>query len=157
MTSLIKATDDHFEWLLGGAGHESLKQAPGGVDDIGVLALLRSMTARLHGAGCSASWLIADGREIVGLCSFKRPPDEKGWAEIGYGVAASRRGRGYATEAVRLLVAEVAENGWASSLVAETGMDNVASQRVLSANGFDQVEARTDEEGEVIVWTCRLA
>lgn len=93
----------------------------------------------------------------MGLCGFKRPPDEKGEAEIGYGVAASRRGRGFATMAVGLVIKEVEGGEVVKRLVAETVVGNVASERVLEWNGFGRVGGRVDEEdGEVVCWGREL-
>ena len=48
----------------------------------------------------------SDGR-VVGTCSFMGPPGRSGFVEVGAGVVAAERGRGYETEALRELV------GWA--------------------------------------------
>lgn len=110
MAYLLPITDDHFAWLLSDrAAQDELRSPPGGVDEHGVLKMLRRATARLHAAGCHASWLIVDQHEVVGLCGFKRAANTAGAAEIGYGVAQSRRRQGYATTAVGLLIREVAE------------------------------------------------
>ena len=128
---LQEVTDSHFAWLLGERpAPDELTQAPGGVDEKCVISLLRDLTADLHRAGCRSHWLIVDGVEVVGLCGFKRPPDPSGEAEIGYDVAESRRNRGYATRAVGLMLHRGRQEG-ASTLVAETAISNLASQRVL--------------------------
>ena len=94
----------------------------------------------------------------MGLCGFKRPPDEKGTAEIGYGIAASRRGRGFATMAVELVIKEVERGGVVKRLVAETAVGNVASEKVLESNGFKRIGERVDEEdGEVVCWRKELS
>lgn len=71
---------------------------------------------------------------VIGGVGFFGAP-EQGQTEIGYGVVPSRRGRGYATEAVRLL----SSLGWkhgALEITAKTDLDNRASQRVLEKAGF---------------------
>ncbi|WP_300578964.1 GNAT family N-acetyltransferase [Phenylobacterium sp.] len=158
MTRLIAATDDHFAWLVGErSAPDGLSQPSDGVDDVAILKFLRRMTARLHEAQCRASWLIVDQQQVVGLCSFKRPPDA-GLAEIGYGVAASRQRRGYATHAVRLLIDEVVETGAAAELSAQTAVDNIPSIRVLEANGFSRMGTRSDPaDGELILWSRACA
>jgi RimJ/RimL family protein N-acetyltransferase len=81
---------------------------------------------------------------VVGDVGFFGPPEE-GRAQIGYGVVPSRRGRGYATDAVRLLTSL----GWmhgALEIVAKTDLENRASQRVLEKAAFellDEGEQRT--------------
>lgn len=150
---LHEVTDDHFAWLLGERpAPDGLTEPPGGVDEKFVVSLLRDLTAALHQAGCRSHWLVVDGREVVGLCGFKRPPSSSGEAEIGYGIAESRRSRGYATRAVALMLAEGRKEG-ASTLVAETAISNPASQLVLERNGFDRIGARSDpEDGNLIIW-----
>ncbi|MGF1589523.1 MAG: GNAT family N-acetyltransferase [Pleurocapsa sp.] len=50
--------------------------------------------------------LIVVDQLIVGMISFKKPPDLSGSVEIGYGIVSSQRKRGFATQAVNLLVKE---------------------------------------------------
>ena len=75
----------------------------------------------------------ADGRAIGGL-GFKGRPDG-GCAEIGYGLAPSARGHGYAAEAIIGLLAVATDHGL-SKVIAETTLDNIASQRTLIRAGF---------------------
>ncbi len=159
MTHLLPITDDHFAWLLSeAAAPDGLRDPMGGVDEHEVLRMLRRGTARLHAAGCHASWLIIDHNEVVGLCGFKRPVNAAGAAEIGYGVAQSRRRKGYATMAVGLLINEVAKTKAASRLLAETTTSNSESQRVLERNGFSIDGARDDaEDGELLLWSRPLS
>lgn len=158
MTMLILARDEHFAWLLGEAPPpEPLREAPGGVEQRRILRWLRAVSARLGAAGLLGSWLIVEEDEVVGLCGFKGPPDGAGSAEIGYGIAATRRRYGHATEAVRLLCEEVGRSGGVTALRAETAINNPPSQRVLEHNGFLQVGARHDpEDGDLILWSRPL-
>ena len=159
MVHLLPATDDHFAWLLRDAPAPSgLREPVGGVDDPVVLKMLRGMTAKLHAAGGSASWLFVDIGEVVGLCGFKRPADAANTAEIGYGVAESCRRKGYASTAVGLLITEVETIKAASRLIAETTASNVESQRVLERNGFLIDGVRYDaEDGDLMIWSRSLA
>ncbi len=158
MVHLICATDDHFAWLLNEAvAPIGLRVPEGGVDDPVVLKILRRLTAKLHAVGCQASWLIVDQDEVVGLCSFKRPADDARIAEIGYGVAGSRRRKGYATMAIDLLIEEVVNSKAASQLCAETAVANLPSQRVLERNGFSICGTRVDaEDGDLLIWSRSL-
>jgi RimJ/RimL family protein N-acetyltransferase len=151
MTTLIEAADAHFAWMLGEATRpDGLELPEGGVESPGVLRWLRRGIADAATPSC---WLIVADSEVVGLCSFKGAPDADGYAEIGYGVAAERRRRGHATAAVACLVEQVRSRSGLAGLTAETAVENVASGRVLEANGFSRTGARTDpEEGEMIVW-----
>jgi RimJ/RimL family protein N-acetyltransferase len=84
---------------------------------------------------------LLDGRAVGGI-GFKGQPDG-GCVEIGYGLAPSARGDGYAAEAVAALVALAADHGL-SSVIADTAPDNIASQRTLLRAGFHLVS--TDGE-----------
>jgi RimJ/RimL family protein N-acetyltransferase len=105
----------------------------------------------LHGAG-PAAWAEDDGRWghqqvveratglVVGGIGFHGPPDG-GAVEIGYGIVPSRQGRGYATEAVRLMVAMAWARPAVTAVTASTDLGNVASQRVLEKAGFRRLPA----------------
>jgi RimJ/RimL family protein N-acetyltransferase len=84
---------------------------------------------------------LADGRAVGGI-GFKGQP-EGGCVEIGYGLAPSARGQGYAAEAVVALLAMAVDHG-ASRVIADTALDNIASQRTLTRAGFRLLG--TDEE-----------
>ena len=45
----------------------------------------------------------ADGA-VIGAAGFYGPPDDTGAVRVGYGLAESARGHGYATEALRALL-----------------------------------------------------
>jgi RimJ/RimL family protein N-acetyltransferase len=154
---LIEANDDHFAWMLGEAvAPQGLRLPPGGVDDPQVLLMLRGISSQLQGNARAGSWLIAVDLEVVGLCGFKRPP-RNGIAEIGYGIAASRRRRGYATRAVAALLNLVSDSSAVQMLIAETAVTNTASQKVLEINAFVKTGTRNDlEEGELICWSRSL-
>jgi RimJ/RimL family protein N-acetyltransferase len=76
---------------------------------------------------------LSDGRAIGGI-GFKGQPDG-GAVEIGYGLAPSARGHGYAAEAVIALLTVATDHGL-SKVIADTTLDNVASQRTLVRAGF---------------------
>lgn len=89
--------------------------------------------------------------QVVGGIGFLHPPDPEGAVEIGYGLAESARGNGYATEAVTAVVALARAQG-ASRVVALTTPDNVASQRVLERCGFAREGTVETDEGELLRW-----
>jgi RimJ/RimL family protein N-acetyltransferase len=82
----------------------------------------------------------ASGLAVGGL-GFFGPPDEAGAVELGYGLVAAVRGRGYATEALRAAVALAHEHG-VRLLRADTEPANTASVRVLEKAGFREVGVR---------------
>jgi len=62
---------------------------------------------------------------------------------IGYSVVPWKRGRGYATQALRLLVAEARAASGLRYVEITTDVDNLASQRVIAKNGGVFVEQFT--------------
>ena len=99
-----------------------------------------------------AIWVIRrkDGTP-VGDLSFKGlRPD--GSVEIGYGIEAAHRGRGYAVEAVGAAVAWALSQPGVTRVDAETEPDNAASQRVLEKCGFTP-SGTTGQEGPRFVKT----
>lgn len=82
-----------------------------------------------------------DGR-IVGMSGFKGPPTLDGYVEIGYGVVASEQGRGFATEAVKLLLKEAFSIAEIQVVIAHTAPSNSVSQRVLEKNGFSRAGSK---------------
>ena len=61
---------------------------------------------------------------------------------IGFSVVPWKRGRGYATRALALLVAHAKEEGL-RYVELTTKLENVASQRVIAANGGQLIERFT--------------
>jgi RimJ/RimL family protein N-acetyltransferase len=158
-TRLVEAVDEHFAWMLGEipAPRSDLQLPPDGVDSPGVVRLLRDMTSRMRQAGCRGSWLIVAGCEVVGLCSYKQPPSIDGKVEIGYGIAAGRRDRGYASRAVHAMLDHARLDGKISVVVAATAATNIVSQRVLERNGFSRTGVSYDpDDGELIWWQSIL-
>ncbi|MBC3843270.1 GNAT family N-acetyltransferase [Streptacidiphilus sp. 4-A2] len=75
-----------------------------------------------------------DGTAVGGI-GFHGPPSE-GVAEIGYDLADSARGNGYATEAARTLCAYALARAEVELVVAHTEPGNTASQAVVARAGF---------------------
>lgn len=83
----------------------------------------------------------SDGRAIGGI-GFKGQPNE-GVVEVGYGLAPSARGHGYAAEALTAVTRAAARHGVAR-VRADTEPDNVASRRTLESARFVRVAADDD-------------
>ena len=86
---------------------------------------------------------IWDG-EFCGRIGFRRQPGTEElpphvFGHVGYAVVPWKRRRGYATEALRMLLGEIAGEGlrWVE---VTTDPDNIASRRVVEANGGRLVE-----------------
>ena len=112
-------------------------------DVIGVTAFLRATAA--HGDqrpfGHYRITRTTDGQAIGGI-GFKGAPRD-GRVEVGYGLAPSARGQGYAAEALTALLTVAAGHG-VSRVVADTDDDNLASQRTLERAGFRLTGANGD-------------
>lgn len=73
---------------------------------------------------------------VIGEVGFKSLPDAGGAVEIGYGVASSWRGRGYASEAVAAICRWAFQQGRVSLIRAECLPSNLGSVGVLRRSGF---------------------
>lgn len=78
-----------------------------------------------------------DSGLVVGSVGLFWPPSE-GTVEIGYGIVASRRGRGYATEATRALAEFALTAPGVHTVSADVELTNPSSARVLEKAGFHQ-------------------
>jgi [ribosomal protein S5]-alanine N-acetyltransferase len=76
-----------------------------------------------------------DTSTVVGGIGFFGPPQD-GEVEIGYGIVPSRQRRGYATEAVQAMVANVLQLDGVQTVTAHVDLDNPASMRVLEKSGL---------------------
>lgn len=72
---------------------------------------------------------------VVGSISLLWPPND-GALEVGYGIVASRRGRGYASEATRALVEFALRSPDVDTVYADVELANPASVRVLEKAGL---------------------
>jgi RimJ/RimL family protein N-acetyltransferase len=145
---LVTLRDSDLEAMIAGETRVRAEFAvpPGGVDDPVVLDHVRAITARLLSQGCDAEWMIVANGEIVGLCGHKNVPADTGEVEIGYGVAASRRRLGYATQAVAAMLELAKADPAIQVICADTATDNIASHRVLERNGFTRTREHIDPE-----------
>lgn len=87
-------------------------------------------------------------RTLIGDIGFKGPPDADGRVDIGYSTCASRRGRGYTSEAVGALCEWAIADPRVRLLVGETFESIPDSIRVLEKNGFVYSGDGTGHGGE---------
>ncbi|MEU3375389.1 GNAT family N-acetyltransferase [Streptomyces sp. NPDC006711] len=116
--------------------------APGGPDEGSRYAAAKMVSALdvgRHRTGWGAYVIVRarDGRAIGGI-GFHGPPED-GRVEIGYDLAESVRGHGYATESLRALTAWALAQPDVETVYATTDEDNAASQRVLTRSGYHRV------------------
>ena len=145
--------DADFAWLMdqGPAPAAAPTLPVEGIAPREVLGLVRGLAASVGSVltGDIAWLMIVDG-QAVGLISLTKVGDPSR-PEIGYGVAPSCQRRGHATAAVAALIELVGRRF--DGLVAETSVDNAASQTSLARNGFSVCGNRTDaQDGPVLCW-----
>ena|SRR5207244_11660779 len=89
---------------------------------------------------------------LAGMCGFTAPPDSGGVAEIGYGIAPSYQGKGYASEAAAALVDFASRDPRVGTIRAHTLAETNASTRVLEKCGFKKIGETVDPENNLPVW-----
>ncbi|MFG1820363.1 GNAT family N-acetyltransferase [Kribbella sp. NPDC049174] len=134
-----------------GAGDAWAEDYPFDGDVIGVTAFLKATAVHgdLRPFGHYRITRTADGKAIGGI-GFKGRPDD-GCVEVGYGLAPSARGHGYAAEALVALLTVAADHGL-SRVVADTTEDNIASRRTLERAGFH----RAGTNGDLVLYEVLL-
>lgn len=91
--------------------------------------------------GHPAGWLVRFEGRVIGDCGIHAPVDDNGSLEIGYGLAAPYRGRGFGTEVATVISGWLLSQPGVSVVRATTLPANVASQRVLEKAGFSVVRS----------------
>jgi RimJ/RimL family protein N-acetyltransferase len=91
-------------------------------------------------------WLLIEreSRTAVGSAGFQGRPNTDGEVEIGYGVHADFRNRGYATEAARALVGWAFEQAGVKRVTAHCDQDNIPSHRVAAKAGLTRRGLQAD-------------
>ena len=149
---LLAMDDNDFAELIRGVAPRGLQLPDSPLAPTEILEMLRALAGSIAVDFAPAAWMIVQEAEIVGLCSVVSPPADQ-QLKIGYGVAPTRQGRGATTGAIAELLVWAKSDNRIAAITAETGVDNLASQIVLSRNGFQNVGHRTDaEDGDVICW-----
>jgi RimJ/RimL family protein N-acetyltransferase len=83
--------------------------------------------------------IVADGEVAGDIVTWL----EKGEREVGYWIGRSWWGRGVATAALRLLLAEIPDR----PMTAHVALDNIGSQRVLEHCGFVRIGEAVADDG----------
>jgi predicted acetyltransferase len=95
-------------------------------------------------------WVIDENREAIGMVRVRHYLNdklrEKG-GHIGYYIRRDQRGKGYGKEALRQALAELRKIGESKALLT-VDMANVASIKVIQANGGILESEGQDSEGE---------
>lgn len=99
-----------------------------------------------HGPTEAAWWLYfvvlrvnSSERVLIGSAGYKGPPSDDGTVEVGYGILPEYQRRGYASEAVRALVANAFAVAAVRRVIAETLPELTPSIGVMTKCGFSFV------------------
>lgn len=120
--------------------------------------LVQSLQQAQAFAGEKHWWLpflmIHPGHEaVVGVCGYKGPPDDRGFVEIGYGIAPAYRGQGLVSEAASALAGQALAAPEVAGVLAHTLPEKGASARILTKCGFTYAGDFEDpEEGRLWRW-----
>jgi RimJ/RimL family protein N-acetyltransferase len=87
---------------------------------------------------------------VIGLGGYSGSPDSEGQVEIGYGIAPSYRGQGYATEAAQALIHHAFAQDTVQVVIAHTLAEPNASTQVLTRCGLRFVDTIEHPEDGVI-------
>jgi [ribosomal protein S5]-alanine N-acetyltransferase len=113
-----------------------------------------ALAANSGSSGWGARFFVAgDPPELVGWGGFKGSPKD-GVVELGYEIAADRRGRGLATAATRAMLEEAFADERVLKVIAHTLPERNASNRVLEKTGF-RYEGEAGEDGQ-LAWRFTL-
>jgi RimJ/RimL family protein N-acetyltransferase len=111
-----------------------------------------AMQAEVHAAGADP-WPFGQFQVIrraddtvIGDIGFHAPPDDLGEVEIGFGIVPEARRSGYATEALRTLLAWALKRPEVRAVYADTDLVNLASQSVLARAGMTLVGDEGDRK-----------
>lgn len=120
------------------AGNEAWAPDYPFADEIDPLRSLAAQTGEVEHPFTMYAIRIRETNTAIGGLGFFGPPKD-GTVEVGYGLVPSARGRGYATEALRRAV-EIARKAGARRVVADTSVENLPSQNVMSKVGFIETD-----------------
>ncbi|MFC8566519.1 GNAT family N-acetyltransferase [Streptomyces sp. NPDC057245] len=136
-TDLAAGGDGGFAWVQGGP-YQGTRDAAG--------MALKAYEAGTHRPEWGVFVLVRreDGRAVGGI-GFHGAPDDDGRVEIGYDLAETARGNGYATEGLRALSAWALDREEVTSVFATTEPDNAASRGVLTRAGFGKVAGAAED------------
>ncbi|MFC0006770.1 GNAT family N-acetyltransferase [Micromonospora siamensis] len=112
--------------------------SPGVVADVDGWLAETVHQRRLDGEGVHLAVVEGASGEIVGSVGLRDTDWRAGRSEIGYGVRASRRGRGHATEAARAVGRWALTDGGMRRVQLHARLDNIASLRVAEQAGYQR-------------------
>lgn len=83
----------------------------------------------------------------MGSADFKDIPNKNGEVEIGYGLGKDFEHNGHMIEVAKAMCEWALKQNCVTSVIAETDLEDLASQKVLECCGF-----KKNKEGETLWW-----
>jgi len=113
------------------------------------------LTESINGAAVRYRSIVVDDQLIGEIFLHDIGAERPDSSLVGYALFEPRfRGRGYGTEALRLLVSEVERGSELNELVLITAADNIPSRQIAEKNGFiESGISREDPNDVCFVWS----
>lgn len=150
---IVPLSTEQFYLLLNDIGslEKELRLSPSGYDlDQHTQQAMQGLYQKAIGHQESYLWytnwqiiLISENKSIGSAC-FMGKPNDNGEVEIGYGINAEYRNRGYMTEAAQSLCEWALNQAGVKSVIAETEKENLASHKVLQNGGMIKYKETED-------------
>jgi RimJ/RimL family protein N-acetyltransferase len=86
--------------------------------------------------GHAPGWLVTLDGLVIGDCGTHGDPDDHGDIELGFGLAAPYRGRGYGTEVAQALSGWLVAQPDVRRVIGRVELANAPSRRALERAGF---------------------
>jgi [ribosomal protein S5]-alanine N-acetyltransferase len=158
---IVPCSAEHLEKLIEGA--DAFQQAYGLQPIDGYMPFNGALEYILNQMQCSQLWhpwlpylfIFRPDRAVVGLGGFKSVPDDRRTIEIGYSVAPTYQGKGFATSAARQLIEIAFKSKLVDCVCAHTLAENNASTRVLKKCGMTKESATIDADDRNL-WKWKL-
>lgn len=96
------------------------------------------------------AWMIVkkDNMQVIGDIGFHGKPDEKGEAEVGYGLVESERGNGIGFEALKAIIEWAFSQKSVNVIKADCLIANKSSARILEKVGMKEI----NRDENLIYW-----
>jgi RimJ/RimL family protein N-acetyltransferase len=148
-------------WLLQRANTAEMTRFLGAAESAEDVEKRHAKYLRLWESGEARMFRIVVGDEAVGgIGWWSSEWDGKAVHESGWFVLPERQGRGIASAALELVVADARKHGMHPLLAAFPSVENVASNRVCARAGFELVDTEKEEFRGVLlhlnVWALDL-
>ena len=124
--------------------------------------LMRFRLQQISEMPASEPWLLrpivlrdsGEGPRVIGYLIFHGLPDDRGFAEVGYGLQLDYRGQGYAIEAVRAMFDWAAREHDVHRFRASISPGNDRSENLVRKLGMAHVGAQwDDDDGLELIYT----